>query len=139
MKLLAEELGCKTEKLSVKYLDMLLEATPRGYFVYETIIKRMEHKLAQWKTKYLTEAWRITLMKIILSSLPMYYLSILTLPMQVKKELNNIMRRRLWGTKANKLKVCWIAWINMELQNNGWFGHKKHKGFNYLNGFKICS
>ncbi|XP_026378908.1 uncharacterized protein LOC113273390 [Papaver somniferum] len=84
---LAMELGCKVEKLPFKYLGLPVGATARNATVWEEVIQRMERKLATWKKKYLNKAGRLVLIRSCLSSLPIYFLSLIKMPAMVKLKL----------------------------------------------------
>jgi hypothetical protein len=55
-----------------------------------TIVEKMERKLAGWKSLYLSKGGRLTLLKITLSSLPTYYLSLFTIPISVANRIKMI-------------------------------------------------
>ncbi|XP_026452996.1 uncharacterized protein LOC113353687 [Papaver somniferum] len=58
VKELALELGCKVEKLPIKYLSLPIGATTKCISVWDYVIRRMEDKLATWKRKFLSKAGR---------------------------------------------------------------------------------
>ncbi|XP_026451416.1 uncharacterized protein LOC113351689 [Papaver somniferum] len=97
VEVLAKELGYKTEKLPIKYLDLPIGASSRNTSVWDYVLERMEMKLATWKRKYLNKAGRLVLIKNYLSSLPIYFLSLFHLPVIVEKKMIALMRNFLWG------------------------------------------
>ncbi|XP_026459098.1 uncharacterized protein LOC113359722 [Papaver somniferum] len=48
---MAMELGCKVEKLPIKYLSLPLGASYRNISVWNEVIQRMEVKLSNWRKK----------------------------------------------------------------------------------------
>lgn len=51
---------------------------------------------------FLSKGGRLILVKSTLSNLPIYYLSVLTIPVQVAKQIELIQNRFLWGDPDNK-------------------------------------
>lgn len=50
----------------------------------------MKLKLAGWKMRFLSFAGRMTLIKAVLSNLPMYYLSLFKMPEGIAMEIDRI-------------------------------------------------
>ncbi|XP_026441443.1 uncharacterized protein LOC113340523 [Papaver somniferum] len=80
---LAKILGCKTEKLPIKYLGMPIGAHIRNTSVWDYVIERMEIRLASWKKRFLNKDVRLVLIKDCFPSLPIYYLSLYHLPASI--------------------------------------------------------
>ena len=83
----ASELDCKVESLLSIYLGMLLDAPFKSVAAWDGVEKRFRKRLAMWKCQYISKGWRITLIRSTLSSLPIYFMSILQLPRGVKLRL----------------------------------------------------
>lgn len=86
------------------------------------MLEKFKIKLASWKRRYLSFAGRLTLIKAILSSLPVYYLSLFKMPVGVAKEINKIQSTFLWGGLDLKRKVHLVKWDNVTLSKTqvGW-------------------
>ena len=63
-----------------------------------------------WKHLYLSKGGRLTLLKSILSSLPIYYLSLFTIPVAMADKLERIQRNFLWGSLEECFKHSLMAW-----------------------------
>ncbi|KAL7188457.1 hypothetical protein ACSBR1_038335 [Camellia fascicularis] len=87
---IAGMLNCKCQKLPFKYLGMPLGANPGRLKTWKPIVDRVKGTLASWKRRFLSLAGRLTLIKAVLSSLPVYYLSLFKMPEGVAKELDKI-------------------------------------------------
>lgn len=70
-------------------------------------------KLASWKRRFLSLAGRLTLIKAVLSSLPVYYLSLFKMPEGVAKELDKIQAAFLWGGSVIKSKIHMVKWFEV--------------------------
>jgi len=53
--------------------------------------------LSRWKGKMISLAGRLTLIKAVISSMPLYLLSLFKIPRVVCNSFNQIQRQFLWG------------------------------------------
>ena len=79
------------------YLGMPLGASYKSPTIWNPILEKIEWKLARLKKLYLSKGGRLTLLKSTLSSLPTYYLSLLTIPSHVANKTKKLQRDFLWG------------------------------------------
>lgn len=99
-----ELLGCVSSSLLSTYLGVpLCTASPR-YSLRESIIHKFNKRLASWHGKYLSLGGRITLLKFILSALPVYFLFAFKCPNKVVSSLERIMKI-LFGVTRRKEKI----------------------------------
>ena len=77
---LASELGCKIGSFPSSYLGLPLGAEHKNLGVWDSIEERFRKRLASWKVQYISKGGRMTLIHSILSSLPIYYLSLFRMP-----------------------------------------------------------
>ena len=79
------------------------------------LIQRVESRLATWKSKYLSFVGQLTLVNSVLSSLPLYFMSLFRLPAWVIKKIDPYRRSFLWSgssstngisCKVNRKPVC---------------------------------
>ena len=62
-----------------------------------------------WKRLYLSKGGKLTLLRSTLSSLPTYYLSLLTISQSMATRLEIIQRNFLWGTSEDEFKYPLVA------------------------------
>ena len=103
-------MGCCIGSLSMSYLGMLLGANFKSKAIWNSILEKMEHKLAGWKSLYLSRGGRLTLLKSTLSSLPTYYLSLFTIPISVANRMERIKRNFLWGSYGDRVTTPLVNW-----------------------------
>ena len=86
--------------LPTTYLGLPLGAYCKSLTIWDGVEERFRTKLDLWKRHYILKGGRIMLIKSTLSSLPLYLMSILTLPRMVKLRPDQIQRNFLWGGGA---------------------------------------
>ena len=69
--------------------------------------------MAFWKVKLLSIGGRLTLIKAVLGSLAIYYMSIYKVPVAVLNVLEALRARFFWGLEVGEKKIHWIAWKNI--------------------------
>ena len=87
---LANILHCRVGSLPMKYLGMPLGTFCKTASIWNPNLEKMEKKLSGWKRLYLSKGGRLMLLKSTLSSLPMYFLSLFTIPKAVAARLESI-------------------------------------------------
>ncbi|XP_016192035.1 uncharacterized protein LOC107632911 [Arachis ipaensis] len=103
-------LGCKEASLPVKYLGIQLGANPRLVKTWKPIIEKVEEKLSLWKAKVLNKAGKLVLIKSVLNSLPVYYLSLYKMSKAVAEKLIFLQRRFLWSKEDGRFGMAMIRW-----------------------------
>ena len=87
---LASILQCRVGSLPMKFLGMLLGTSFKTASIWNPILEKMQKKLSGWKRLYLSKGGRLTLLKSTLSSLPMYFLSLFTIPKAMATRMESI-------------------------------------------------
>ncbi|KAH1229249.1 putative ribonuclease H protein [Glycine max] len=79
------------------YLAIPIGAKPSSCLVWEPLINKHEAKLSKWNKKILSMAGKVTLIKSVLTALPIYLLSFFKIPQRVVLKLVSLQRNFLWG------------------------------------------
>ena len=98
-------LGCGQSSLPLKYLGLPLGAKLKDLSIWNPILEKMERRLTGWKRMYLSKGGKVTLIKSSLSSLPIYFLSLLPLPGMVAKCMEKLQRDFLWNGIGGEPKI----------------------------------
>ena len=85
-------LGCRVGKLPISYLGLPLGASFKSSWAWDVVEERFKKRLTMWKRQYLSKGGRLTLIKSILSSLLIYFMSLFVIPRKVSSRLENIQR-----------------------------------------------
>lgn len=88
-------LWCRPDPLPIKYLGLPLEANPRRYDSWKGVIDNVRRRLNAWKGRFLSLGRRIVLIKSVINSIPLFFMSVFRIPKKVLKELESLARRFL--------------------------------------------
>ncbi|QHO54257.1 Putative ribonuclease H protein [Arachis hypogaea] len=102
--------SCKAGTLPIKYLGIPLGANPRLVKTWKPIIEKVEEKLSLWKAKVLNKAGKLILIKSVLNSLPVYYLSLYKMPKAVAAKLISLQRRFPWSKEDGRQDMALVKW-----------------------------
>ncbi|KAE8729083.1 Ubiquitin-activating enzyme E1 1 [Hibiscus syriacus] len=106
----ANTIGCVVGHFPSEYLGLPLGAKRNSIALWDPIVQKFNKKLASWKARTLSVAGRLVLLKVVLCSLPTYFMSLFKIPSSVIVKLNSIMASFLWGGGAEVKKIHWINW-----------------------------
>ncbi|KAJ1290602.1 hypothetical protein BS78_02G256700 [Paspalum vaginatum] len=96
--------GCKAGNLPINYLGIPIHFRKLKNCDWAKVEERFEKRLSSWKGKHLSIGGRLTLINLVLSSLPMYMMSFFSLPKGVLKKLDYFRSRFFWQGDENKRK-----------------------------------
>ncbi|PWA39897.1 RNA-directed DNA polymerase, eukaryota [Artemisia annua] len=77
---------------------------------WKPVFDVFESRLTKWKADCLSIGGRVTLIKYVLESLPVYFFSLYKAPCKVIKDLESFISRFLWGGSKEVHKIHWVAW-----------------------------
>lgn len=96
----ANILGCKVGYWPLMYLGIPIGYSPRRSVFWEPLVRKVQSKLAKWKACSLNQAGRLTLVKSVLDSVPIYWMNTHSIPMSVSRKLEQIRINFFWGSKV---------------------------------------
>ncbi|CAL5417851.1 unnamed protein product [Camellia sinensis] len=106
-------LNCKVHRLPLKFLGLPLGSNPGNKSTWKPVLDTIRVRLSGWKRKMLSFAGRLTLIKSVLSSLPVYYLSLFKMPDGVAREVEKLEAAFLWGGNGLKRKIHLVKWLDV--------------------------
>ncbi|KAJ3672429.1 hypothetical protein LUZ60_007150 [Juncus effusus] len=87
---IAQELGCPHVQLPFTYLEYPFHYKKPTADFYRTLIEKFEQRLQGWKGTLLSSGGRLTLINVVLTSLPVYHLTVFKFPKWVIQEMDRI-------------------------------------------------
>jgi len=82
--------------------------TKQCYF--EDLVAKFQKKGAGWKAKLLSPGGRLTLVRHVLSGIPIHTMAVFDVPLGVLHRLDSIMANFLWGSSEEAKRRHWVAW-----------------------------
>lgn len=110
----ADILGCEIGGDSFVYLGMEVLKPPNSVRYWDPLLNKVKKKLASWKSKSISMAGRTVLLKVVLDSLPIYWMSLQKVPKSVVQKIDTLRRSFLWdhtsasGSVTRKMHL--VAW-----------------------------
>ena len=99
-------LNCALLQLPFCYLGIPIGVNPRRRVVWDPIISKFEAKLSKWNQRNISMAGRTTLINVVLTTLPLFYMSFFRVPSAVINRISAIQRQFLWGGKPEGRKIA---------------------------------
>lgn len=112
----ARSVGCLHSIIPFTYLGFPLGNNMNKSSAWKPLIEKIQLRLSSWKARLLSRAGKLTLIKSVLNSLPLYFLSLFKMPKLIAQKIVNIQRRFFWGESVGgKLSIPLIKWSSVEL------------------------
>ncbi|KAJ9547212.1 LOW QUALITY PROTEIN: hypothetical protein OSB04_019755 [Centaurea solstitialis] len=113
----ANDCRCGWSSLPISFLGLPLGQNMNRIDNWKVVIEKMRNKLASWKAKSMSFGGRLTLVKSVLGSLVLYYLSLFRAPRGVLIELERVRSRFFWGGgvvgRESGKGVVWVNWARV--------------------------
>ncbi|XP_071699677.1 uncharacterized protein [Rutidosis leptorrhynchoides] len=77
---------------------------------WEVVIENFNKRLSGWKTRTMSFGGRLTLIKSVLSSLPLYFFSLFHAPSNIINLVEGMRRKFFWGGTGDENKLAWVNW-----------------------------
>ncbi|GJX57282.1 RNA-directed DNA polymerase, eukaryota, reverse transcriptase zinc-binding domain protein [Tanacetum coccineum] len=106
----ASKLGCLILNTPFSYLGTKVGASMSRYQAWEEVINKVSARLSKWKMKTLSIGGRLTLLKSVLGSIPIFYMSIFKAPLSILRKLESIRGHFFNGHDQDSRKASWIKW-----------------------------
>ena len=96
-KIFASILNCDIMKAPFSYLGMMVGGNHKRCGFWEGMLNKLRMRLSAWKGKSLSLADRLCLIKSVLTSLPLFYVSLFCMLMTVMREVKRIQKKLFVG------------------------------------------
>nr|GEX65261.1 RNA-directed DNA polymerase, eukaryota [Tanacetum cinerariifolium] len=106
----ANFIGCSTFSTPFNYLGVKVGISCSRSKFWEDVLVKISSRLSRWKIKTLSIGGCYTLTKSVLSSLPLYHMSIYKVPLGVLNNMESIRRKFFNGIDKDEIKMSMIGW-----------------------------
>ncbi|KAJ4811131.1 RNA-directed DNA polymerase (reverse transcriptase)-related family protein [Rhynchospora pubera] len=121
-----------------RYLGVMLGTRGDAKMNGLMLLEKIKAKLSGWKSNMLSHAGRLVLIKSVLMTMPVYYMSIEILPKGIIKEINSLMAKFFWGKTGHSRYLSFISWKKLcQPVSSGGLGLKDLQSFGEAIFFKI--
>ncbi|GKB60930.1 hypothetical protein Tco_0917116, partial [Tanacetum coccineum] len=105
-----KKIGCMALKMSFKYLGSKVGDCMSRINSWNDVIETMVARLPRWKLKTISIGGRLTLLKSVLGSTPIYHMSMYKVPKTVLHTMEAIRAGVFNGADNNSRKSSWVSW-----------------------------
>ncbi|GJX74958.1 RNA-directed DNA polymerase, eukaryota [Tanacetum coccineum] len=106
----ASKLGCLVLKTPFTYLGTKVGRNMSRKQAWKEVVDKVLSRLSRWKMKILSIGGRLTLLKPVLGSMPIFHMSIFMVPSSILKSLESIRSRFFNGQDPKSNKASWVKW-----------------------------
>ncbi|GKC64201.1 RNA-directed DNA polymerase, eukaryota, reverse transcriptase zinc-binding domain protein [Tanacetum coccineum] len=109
----AGKLGCLTLNTPFSYLGTKVGGNMSRTEAWNEVIDKVRSRLSKWKMNTLSIGGRLTLLKSVLGSIPIFHMSIFRVPLGVLQKLESIRRNFFNGHEYDSRKASWVKWSHV--------------------------
>lgn len=103
-------LGIQKEGGVGKYLGLPEHFGRKKRDLFTFIVDMIQQRAANWSTRFLSRAEKLTMLKAVLTAIPTYAMSCFQLPVSLCKRIQSSLTRFWWDKSADKKSMCWLVW-----------------------------
>ncbi|GKD70486.1 hypothetical protein Tco_1324576 [Tanacetum coccineum] len=105
-----EKLGCLVLKPPFTYLGSMVGGDMHRLQSGNDMVDRVKRRLSKWKMKMLLIGGRLTLVKSVLGSMPIFYMALFKVPSGILHTLESIRSHFFKGHDMSSKKASWVNW-----------------------------
>ncbi|GJT52968.1 RNA-directed DNA polymerase, eukaryota [Tanacetum coccineum] len=106
----AKSIGCSIMKTPFRYLGILVGDNMSSIKAWDETITKIKKRLSKWKLNTLSIGGRLTLLKSVLGSTPIYNMSIFKVPKSILNQMERLRRNFFNGVQDGDRKIAWVKW-----------------------------
>nr|GFB87173.1 RNA-directed DNA polymerase, eukaryota [Tanacetum cinerariifolium] len=126
----ADSIGCSVLKTPFKYLGVMVGGAMSLVKSWDDTVAKLVKRLSKWKLKTLSIGGRLTLLKSVLGSSPIYNMSLFKVPKLVLNTMESLRRNFFNGSQEGEKKIAWVKWSKV-------LAPKKHGGLGVSSFFAL--
>nr|GEY87991.1 reverse transcriptase domain, reverse transcriptase zinc-binding domain protein [Tanacetum cinerariifolium]GEZ40503.1 reverse transcriptase domain, reverse transcriptase zinc-binding domain protein [Tanacetum cinerariifolium] len=107
---MAQWMKCSVGEFPFTYLGLPIGQCMKRSNAWRPVIENFKKRLSDWKAKTMSYGGRLTLVKSVLGSLPLYYFLMFRVPSCMIKSLERIHKDFFWGGVGEGKRLPWVKW-----------------------------
>jgi len=112
-------------RIPFKYLGMNVGGNPRRQDFWEPVINKLKKRIIEWEGRQLSFVGRLSLIKSIITTIPLYYMAMFKMHNCVSHKITKIQRKFLWGWGIEYKRITWVQWQKLcQTKEEGGLGIK---------------
>ncbi|PWA66948.1 Retrovirus-related Pol polyprotein LINE-1 [Artemisia annua] len=115
---IARAVNCSHDSLPFSYLGLFVGRNTNKVDAWSDVVQKFTKRLSSWKENLLSIGGRLTLVKSVLGTLLLNFLSLFKALEAVISNLESIRRRFFWDMKEDENKIVWIHWQKINLRKS---------------------
>ena len=124
--------------MPANYLGSPLIDSALKHSAWQNLLDKIEARLSSWTFHSLNLPSRLTLVKSVLQSMPIYLFSVLAAPKWVLKQIQSLQRNFLWGASGQNRKWALVKWTSIcHPKYAGGLGLRDPQHINAIMGAKV--
>ncbi|XP_070665131.1 uncharacterized protein [Malus domestica] len=128
---LSQVLGIGHQEGFGKYLGIQSDFRASKRKVFEEVQNRLDERINRWAEQFWSVAGKEVLIKSVAAAFPIYTISCFQLPIQLAKEIEQVIARFWWRDQKTKKGIHWVAWNKVaKTKASGELGFKEIIDFN---------
>nr|GEX23399.1 RNA-directed DNA polymerase, eukaryota [Tanacetum cinerariifolium] len=114
-------IGCSV--LHTSFKGIMVGENMSSIRAWDETVNKLKLRLSSWKLKTFSIGGRLTLLKSVLGSTPIYNMSLFKVPKAVLKSMESIRRNFFNGIRDGEKKIAWVSWSKVfASKSNGGLG-----------------
>jgi len=97
-------MSCRKGSIPFVYLGLPIGGDSRKIAFWKPVVDRIVSRLSSWNHKFLSFGGRLVLLKFVLSSLPVYFLSFFKVPVGIISSIESILKKKILGGSEDNRK-----------------------------------
>ncbi|GJV35089.1 hypothetical protein Tco_1407566 [Tanacetum coccineum] len=110
---MASRTGCAAGSFPFTYLRLPIGSNMNLTSSWNILVERFQKRLSSWKANLLSIGGYLPLIKAVIGSLRIYYLSSFKAPRVILKSLERLRSRFFWGGSQDAKSLVWVKWSNV--------------------------
>nr|GEX26692.1 hypothetical protein [Tanacetum cinerariifolium] len=106
----AGSISCSVMKAPFKYLGIMVGSSMSKISAWDEMVGKIKSRLSKWKVNTLSIGGRLTLLKAVLGSTPIYPMSLYNVPKSVLHEMESLRHNFFNGAQRVDRKISWVKW-----------------------------